>query len=86
MLTPPSPDSPSMIHKHIDMKFGLVICQITTYNNEFGWWKLGHCQGINTWLEMVEHFLCSQGYKIPLARCRTPKCENVIRPSKCENF
>ena len=24
---------------------------------------------------------CSDEYP-----CRTPKCENVIRPSKCENF
>ena len=33
MLTQPSADLQSMIHKHIDVEFGPVICQITTYNN-----------------------------------------------------
>ena len=36
MLTQPS-DSQSMIHKHIDVEFGPVICRITRYNSEFGW-------------------------------------------------
>ena len=42
---------------------------------------LGHCQGINTWLEMVEHCLCSVHGHFIRAKCplkQTQVCKNGV--------
>ena len=45
-----------------------------------------HCEKTRPRGYKTFFMLNSTEQEIYPARCRTPKCENVIRPGKCENF